>query len=315
MAFSKYISIILCFICLQSCNQYEKEKHFDEAIAYFKDKKNEESLKSFDKVISLDPSDYESWVFRGRVLHRMKRNEEAFASLNRAISIRPSSTLAYNYRARLYTLTDQPALGLLDINRVLKTNRKDTSALVLRAGIYLDLKQFDRSIEDCNTLLGQDPGNADAFFCRGTVLKYMGKKEEALHDFNAAIKLNPAYPIFYNDRAFILVDMERYDEAIQDYNKAIQLSGKDDQKVLAFAHNNRGFASFKTGNIPGALKDINYAIELFPENSYAFKNRALIYIKLKEVNKACQDIDRSLQLGYTKKYGDEVLKLQERHCK
>ncbi len=63
------------------------------------------------------------------------------------------------------------------------------------------------------------------------------------------------------------------------------------------------------------MEDVNKSIKLFPENSYAYRNRALIYLNLKETQKACTDIETALKLGYREKYDSDLDLIQSQNCK
>ena len=63
------------------------------------------------------------------------------------------------------------------------------------------------------------------------------------------------------------------------------------------------------------MEDINKSIELYPTNSYAYKVRALIHIANKKDEKACEDLDIAIELGYTQQYGEEVQQLINANCK
>jgi len=54
--------------------------------------------------------------------------------------------------------------------------------------------------------------------------------------------------------------------------------------------------------------------KLYPVNSYAYKNRALIYIEEKKWKEACEDLSKANELGYTRQYGKEVNELITKYC-
>jgi hypothetical protein len=62
------------------------------------------------------------------------------------------------------------------------------------------------------------------------------------------------------------------------------------------------------------MEDVNHSLELYPSNSFAYKNRALIFIALKQYNFACDDLKKAISLGFTEMYGGEVQKLLEKYC-
>jgi regulator of sirC expression with transglutaminase-like and TPR domain len=70
----------------------------------------------------------------------------------------------------------------------------------------------------------------------------------------------------------------------------------------------------KLNDLKGALKDVNKAIELNPYNSYAFRNRALIYLTMKEKEKACEDLHAAVRKGFTEEFGYEVRDSIDNNC-
>ena len=49
-------------------------------------------------------------------------------------------------------------------------------------------------------------------------------------------------------------------------------------------------------------------------NSYAYRNRGLLYIKQHKPEEACADSHKALSLGFTENYGDEVEELVKKNC-
>jgi lipoprotein NlpI len=60
--------------------------------------------------------------------------------------------------------------------------------------------------------------------------------------------------------------------------------------------------------------DKNPLDQILPTNSYAFKNRALVYFSTDKKELACLDLQKALELGFQEDYGDEVAKLLAEHC-
>jgi tetratricopeptide (TPR) repeat protein len=137
-------------------------------------------------------------------------------------------------------------------------------------------------------------------------LKEYDKAQEAIHK---AIELKPEDMGFKGNLAFIFTQMGKHEEAVLIYDEVLKV------EVNPLAYNNRGYAKLQLGKLEEALEDINTSIKFYPTNAYAFKNRALVYIELKDKEKACQDLEKANELGFSVTYGREVNDLIEEHCK
>ncbi|MGE0154470.1 MAG: tetratricopeptide repeat protein [Reyranellaceae bacterium] len=77
---------------------------------------------------------------------------------------------------------------------------------------------------------------------------------------------------------------------------AVIREGKEDAKLTAMAHNNRGVAYDRTGNSNEALADYNAAIALDPDYANAYSNRGTVYAERGEFDAAFADFDKALRL-------------------
>ena len=78
--------------------------------------------------------------------------------------------------------------------------------------------------------------------------------------------------------------------------------------------NNRGFLYYKKKEYNRALKDINESISLYENNSYAYRNRALVYLALDLKKEACRDLEIATFYDFKVNYGPEVESLMKEHC-
>ena len=76
-----------------------------------------------------------------------------------------------------------------------------------------------------------------------------------------------------------------------------------------YALNNMGFVYYSEGNFKEALELITRAIEIDASNSYSYKNRALVYLKIEKRELALHDLKISKSLGYQEDYDNEVEEL------
>lgn len=309
--------IVFCIFQLIACSQksQERDKLAKESIDNFNSNRYSEALISFDKLIKLDSNNYMSWFFRGRTLILLNRNDEALLSFNKTQLLNPNYYETYHYRAMIYNINGHPEKSLNDINIAINGKMNDTNLILLRAGYYLNCNKFDSAIIDCNFLIKLNPKNADALYYRSTAFEKLGNLEKAVTDLNNAIDINPNDPDILNYRGSIFITQEKYKLAIQDCIKSIQLIGVNNSITKAYSYNNLSFCQYKNNDFDEALKNVNISIQLLPSNSFAFKNRALIYLAMNKNSQACNDLDESLRLGFTEIYGNEVLNLKSKYCK
>ncbi|MBI9038287.1 MAG: tetratricopeptide repeat protein [Bacteroidales bacterium] len=153
----------------------------------------------------------------------------------------------------------------------------------------------------------------EEYYNKGNEEAKQGNYEEALENFNKAIELKPEYTDAYINRAYYAKEnLNDYKGAIEDYIIAINLNTDDND---AHAYSNMAFAKMKMKKYKEALDDIMFSLTLDSLNSYAYRNKALIFIALNNKHVACVDLQKAIELGYTEKYGNDVQELIDKNCK
>ena len=70
-----------------------------------------------------------------------------------------------------------------------------------------------------------------------------------------------------------------------------------DSTTIGIAFNNRSYANLGLGDIKSAIDDNTKALLYFPNNSFAYKNLALIYLKKADTTNACNALNKAKNLG------------------
>ena len=70
----------------------------------------------------------------------------------------------------------------------------------------------------------------------------------------------------------------------------------------------------RLGDTKAALKDIRKSIDMFPSNSYAFRNLAIIHLDTGENKSACEACKRAIELGFSTNYGEEMNEFYKQNC-
>ena len=174
------------------------------------------------------------------------------------------------------------------------------------------LKDYSGAIKDLSKAIELKSDYTDAYYVRAICSSKLLNYNKSIQDFNKVIELDPDYKNAYLNRAFYAkVKTNDFSGAIEDYNKYIELNRYNNN---AFAFNNRGFAKFKLNDFAGAMTDVEESIKFDPKNSYAYKNRALIYIATDSLELACEDLHTAINLGYSGEFDNEVNEMLDGYC-
>lgn len=153
----------------------------------------------------------------------------------------------------------------------LEYDETDPTVWLTLSSAYDNLKQYKKSIEYAEKALS------------------LSHEDEILQSMS------------HNNLGFTYSNMEDFGRAEYHLKRAIEFDENE-----AFSHNNLGWVMARTGRLDEGLKYINHSISLDDTNSYAFKNRAKIYILLKDNKRAKRDLLRAKELGYAELYDHEV---------
>lgn len=155
-----------------------------------------------------------------------------------------------------------------------------------------------------------DPGNVAPIVMLGAVSMENGNTDDAISYYEKAVKLVPPSNSVWNNLGFLYQGKGRHTEAIAIFDKTI-IAIPD---KAAFSFNNRAYSKLQIGQAKEALADVERSIEIYPENPYAFRNRALIYIAMSKTDLACADLKKAQALGFEQKFGTEVKELISKYC-
>ena len=196
-------------------------------------------------------------------------------------------------------------------------------------------EQIGRYISDVDLSTRMNPNDPLAYFFTGILNAMIRNYKSALDAYDKAIERDPGFALAYFNRANTKLEMAEeldqaetpmggitfgttfqpgrqqpkeplpaYRDVIADYDKVIELNPD-----LSFAWFNRANVKAKIADYTGALEDYNKAIELEGNLAQAYYNRALILIFMRNSGPACKDLSRAGELGLKNAYN-----LIKRYC-
>lgn len=302
----KVISIIIVsLLCLTSYSQ--DTKHFDEGIDLFNSENYEKALKSFKKYQRKNDGLTVRFYMAGCYFNMGDFN----TSKGRFIDI-------------IDTYTDDIEVGWSMVNLgscYRELNQIDSAIFYYKsagemypesgaffnlAQLYYSIEEFTKAKEQYDLAIEQDSTNGHYYIMRQEINFILNDYESALNDMLLARKYDPEYYQAANE-AFCHSMMNNYSKA----DSVFMLIYDDKDPVFL---NNFGFNKHKKGSTSEGMKLIKRSIEIEPNNSYAYRNLALIDIDQNYKESACENLNKAKELGYYSRYGNEVNELISKYC-
>jgi serine/threonine protein kinase/Flp pilus assembly protein TadD len=171
---------------------------------------------------------------------------------------------------------------------------RDPEAALARAELAWRLNNdgdFDRAIEESTGALRLDDRCVSALHCRGNAMLKKKNAQLAIADLHLAIAFDAANAETLVDLAWALNDLGEHDSALTQANRAIALRSDSSE-----AHNQAGWAYFKSGQYREAIASFTNAIQHNPRYAWAYRNRALAYRANNEDALARMDESRANEL-------------------
>ena len=176
-----------------------------------------------------------------------------------------------------------------------QSNPLFTKFLSLRGDCYIALSEWKLGIHDYLILSKNDPNNVNYYLNLSYLYGSMGDDKNCTDVLFKGYKIDPKNIAILNNLSYYAGQIGAYDVAIKSANEGLAL--KADATSKGGLLNNRGFGYLKLKKYTLALADINEAIKLDPDNSFAYCYRALVNIELKKPETVWDDLNKAKSLG------------------
>jgi len=169
-----------------------------------------------------------------------------------------------------------------------------SDAYLNRGAEYFKQKKFTEALIDFGKAIGLNPLSAIAYYDRALCYRNEYKDYNlALIDLDKAIELDDIFYSAYVERCKVNMYLEKYDDAIADSSKAIELSPNESNNFV-----NRAAAYLKGFQLhKQAINDLNQAIIINPDCAVAYLNRGSAYAEgFKDYDKSVTDFKKVIEL-------------------
>lgn len=188
----------------------ENEKLFEKATASAKDKKSDEAINLFKKIVETDPKDFVAWTelgtlyFRaekygdaeksynsaleqkadfmvalinlGKVYLVQKQVEKAIPIFTKAVEVEPNSADAQHFLGESFLQAKKGSKAVVHLNEALRLAPLEKAEIHLRlASLYNAAKMKDKAIEEYKQFLIKQPNHSE----KATIEKYIKENSSA----------------------------------------------------------------------------------------------------------------------------------------
>lgn len=195
----------------------------------------------------------------------------------------------------IYMDLGQSDVAMKMIVSELKKGNQDFRLHYIKADIHQMQKEYPQALTEYNWLSQRMPDNDNIDFDRGLCLRKMNRTEEALQAFQTALKKNPEHPRANHEmmriysKWFDNYELRfAYGEALRHINA--QLKNDPD----AYYYIERGLLYMDNYNMDMALADYKKALELEPDNLYAYNNIGYVLRMKKQFQQAIPYFQQSI---------------------
>lgn len=277
------------------------------------------ALADFSKAIELNPSDFDNYNGRGKLLLGFDFYKEAIADFEKSVSIKPNEVgYAHLGLAKFYVGEGK---GIEEVDKAISLSPSYAEAFYIRGTIDQSSKRFQEAIADFDRAIELNKYNEKYYNARGILYFRLQDGYAAGADFTEAINQKKDYAMAYYNRAFTYkkypysVSANSKDNAIdkirlqrkkilEDLDSAIKYNPKFDAAYVERGLINSTDMRNKSVSPDAetihrlnlALADFEQAIKLNPKNAEAYNGKASCNDQLGKKDLALADYTKAIEL-------------------
>jgi tetratricopeptide (TPR) repeat protein len=293
---------------------------------------NKESMEDYNKAIALNP--YSEYIYDGRAKVKMLAADYkgAINDINEALRIRPTNRDLLNYRVDYYIMNKEFEKALGDLDTLINCSYDNYNCMLKKAIIYMQGEELNEAEDAVEAAIQLNDTSAVAYDLQGLIHTQRRAYKAAIESYNKSIELDPKFAIAYYNRGMAYRLSGDETRALTDFDRAWQMAQTDASLYFLKKENdealgldtgeyqgidtnytdaliNRAVSSKYTGDLNGALTDVNKAIALNDRDAVAFNTRGNIYMLFGEYQNAISDYSHAIDIdgSYAKAYYNRAL--------
>ncbi|OUR78408.1 hypothetical protein A9Q75_13815 [Colwellia psychrerythraea] len=225
----------------------------------------------------------------------MDNNEllQAVANYQSTLTLRPSTKNLYNLAFSYYLLSDFTN-AKNTLNNLLDITEQYYGAKQLLAGIYLSEGALKPAIALYEAIIKENPQSSDIDNL-GIAYTLVGRYQDALRMAQLAVKTSPKHPTKILNLADIKLILGSTEQAHRHYLHVVELN-KARNDVKSWLERSQAYVHL--GRNKEAIKALNQAKKLAPDNGEVAFAAALVYSQLAEQISAVNQVEEALAAGF-----------------
>ncbi|NEQ71858.1 MAG: tetratricopeptide repeat protein [Okeania sp. SIO2C9] len=267
-----------------------EQEIYKQAVAKSRAKDYEAAIQYFSRVIEINPNFAEAYYGRGLAKFDLGKNKEAIADYTQALAINPNYIDAYLARGIAKLAVKDISATIADANQIIAINNHYAPVYKLLGNAYRQQHNQADAIDNFKRGAELYLEQKDAVNCR----KCLDNIKQMQSVSTTAVKIENHLQKDDNKTFLtkILIKFEKGDRqgVIADLNWALQVDPEDAQAYCC-----RGIIRYKQGDSLGAISDFNKALQFNQRDILAYQNRGIIRSKMGDFKGAIADFDAALK--------------------
>jgi tetratricopeptide (TPR) repeat protein len=225
---------------IEDCQEALKiDPEYDEAIltlahAYHLQKKYDDAIAGYDRLIQLNSRDARPHVNLGDIYLKLKDFDRAISHLQQAIELDPEmSSRTHNLLGSAYLEKKMLEEAESEITKAMELRPRIPDAHYFLALLYEEKKDFHRAVEEYKKEIELHPAAYPAHYNLALLYGKMGLIQEQIRHLKECIHHNKNFSKGYLFLAKACLDLEQnFDEAIRLVNKGLELEPESEAAPL-----------------------------------------------------------------------------------
>ena len=283
--------LLIVYSCAGGPSDEQLQRDFLEANVKLKSAAYEQAIAEYDRILEFSPQFIAAMNNRGIAYLELGRVPEALDDFDQALSLAPSDYDAAFNRTKALWISGRWQAALEELQ--LLSASHDSAAVYFRLGqINFENNRLEQAVEAFDQSIKRDSLNVESWINRGNIYYYLNQYQNSRRDIQQALRLQPQHPLAMNTQALLLVEQEQWNEALG-WVKQAHLQEPEDPYIL----NNLGYVYLGMDSLSQAETHINASLLTDSDNAWAYRNKAIWYLKKQQAQRALELLEQAQTLN------------------